>query len=83
MQQPWSCLAKYDIVRQRTIEIQQGKRPGSDLVLLDTEFSPVSLQLWEFSTVEKVSGTCLIDTCVKHKNGLNHGVSYPRKTHGK
>ncbi|KAI0456448.1 hypothetical protein F5B21DRAFT_522591 [Xylaria acuta] len=28
--------------------------------------------LWEFAIVEKVSGNCLIDACIKHENGLNH-----------
>ncbi|KAI8951904.1 hypothetical protein F4801DRAFT_578005 [Xylaria longipes] len=53
MQEPWTCPAKYDIVRTRTTEIQQQKRSGSDLVVLNTEFSPASLQLWEFAIVEK------------------------------
>ncbi|KAJ3512791.1 hypothetical protein NM208_g15276 [Fusarium decemcellulare] len=72
MREPWTYPGTYDVVRRRTSEIQQQKRYGSDLVVLDTEFSPASLQLWEFSIVEKVSGKCLIDTCVKHRNGLNH-----------
>jgi hypothetical protein len=72
MQEPWACPAKYDIISRRTSEIQQHKRSGSDLVVLDTEFSPASLQLWEFSIVEKVSGNCLIDTCIIYENGLNH-----------
>ncbi|KAI0534206.1 hypothetical protein GGR58DRAFT_505549 [Xylaria digitata] len=52
--------------------LEQQKRSGSDPVVFDTEFSPASLQLWEFAIVEKVSGNCLIDTCSKHENGLNH-----------
>jgi hypothetical protein len=54
----------------RTAEVEEGKRPGSDLVILDVEFLPASSQLLEFAIVEKVSGKVLIDTKVKHKNGL-------------
>ena len=53
-------------------EIEQGKRPGSDLVVLDDEFSPASRQLWEFAIIERISGNVLINTCVAHEDGLDH-----------
>ena len=66
----WSFDRNYVKVIARTAEVEAGKKPGSDLVILDVEFLPASSQLLEFAIVEKVSGTVLIDTKVKHKNGL-------------
>jgi len=68
----WSFPPDYNIVRKRIEEIQMGKRPGSDLVILDDEFSPASRQLWEFTIIERVSGRVLISTCVEHKDGVSH-----------
>ncbi|OCK93026.1 uncharacterized protein K441DRAFT_153431 [Cenococcum geophilum 1.58] len=68
----WSFSPDYDIVRNRTFDIQKGTRAGLDLVILDDEFSPASGQLWEFAMIEKVSGKTLVNTCVKHENGLDH-----------
>jgi hypothetical protein len=63
-------------VRSRTLEIQEGNRAGSDLVILDTEYSVASSQLWEFALIEKVSGKVLINTCIEHENGLDHNSLY-------
>lgn len=48
-------------------DILQGKRQGSDLVILDDEFSLASRQLWEFAIIERVSGKVLINTTIKHQ----------------
>ena len=37
------------------------------------EFSPASRQLWEFAMIEGISGKILINTCVAHEDGLDHG----------
>lgn len=68
----WAYPPSYDVVRRRTEEILQGSRPGSDLVVLDDEFSPASGQLWEFALVEYVSGRTLISTTVKHRDRIDH-----------
>lgn len=68
----WEFPPYYNTVRRRILEILQGKRAGSDLVILDDEFSPASSQLWEFSIIERVSGKILINTGVEHKDGLDH-----------
>jgi hypothetical protein len=44
-QREWTCQPRYNIVRTRMEEISQGKRPGTDLAILDDEFSPASQQL--------------------------------------
>ncbi|KAF1963619.1 hypothetical protein CC80DRAFT_397754, partial [Byssothecium circinans] len=43
----WRIQPQYDVVRKRTKEILQSKRPGTDLIILDDEFSPASQQLWD------------------------------------
>jgi len=68
----WTYPPDYNVVRFRTEEILQGSRPGSDLVVLDDEFSPASGQLWEFALIEYVSGNQLINTTVKHQDGIDH-----------
>jgi hypothetical protein len=68
----WTYPPEYNIVRCRTEEILQGSRPGSDLVVLDDEFSPASGQLWEFALIEYVSGNILISTTVKQQGGIDH-----------
>ncbi|KAH8889396.1 hypothetical protein GQ53DRAFT_652574, partial [Thozetella sp. PMI_491] len=68
----WTYPPEYNIVRSRTEEILQGRRPGSDLVVLDDEFSPASKQLWEFALIEYVSGNELINTTVKHRDKIDH-----------
>ena len=71
----WVSPPEYDIVRRRILEIEQGKRPGSDLVALDIEFSPASRQLWEAAMIERVSGKVLLNACVTYENGLDHQSS--------
>jgi len=68
----WTFPLQYKIVCRRIEAILQGKRPGSDLVILDDEFSPASRQLWELAILERVSGKILINTIVKHQNGVDH-----------
>jgi hypothetical protein len=70
----WIAPVNYSIVRQRISDISKGKRPDSDLVILDDEFSIASKQLWEFSLIERVSGKVLINTTIAHEHGLNHAV---------
>ncbi|KAG5746767.1 hypothetical protein H9Q70_010543 [Fusarium xylarioides] len=64
----WSCPDNYkEMVLERIEEIKNKERPGTDLVVLDDEFSLLfDRQLWEFSIIERVSGKVLIDTLVKH-----------------
>lgn len=71
-QKKWYHPPPYQVVHDRTAEIKQRERVGSDLVILDCELSPASRQLWEFSMVEKVSGKILINTRVQHTIGLDH-----------
>ena len=68
----WVASPTYDVVRQRLSDIRDGKRPGSDLVILDDEYSFASKQLWEFSLIERVSGNVLINTTIVHQDGLDH-----------
>lgn len=72
----WKSSLEYDVVRSRIFEIQEGNRAGSDLVILDTEYSVASSQLWEFALIEKVSGKVLINACIEHENGLDHNSLY-------
>jgi hypothetical protein len=67
----WSFQPHYDIVRCSMYNILQGKRPGSDLVILDDEFSLASKQLWEFAIIERVSGKVLINTTIKHQERMD------------
>jgi hypothetical protein len=71
MSRRWSFDGNYEKAMVRTTEIKEGKRPGSDLVILDDEYLP-SGQLLELTIIEKISGNILIDTRVKHEDGLNH-----------
>jgi hypothetical protein len=71
----WAYPLQYDIMRRRMDDILQNKRPGSDLVVLDDEYSPSSRQLWEFAMIEQISGDKIIDTIVKYPNGVDHGHS--------
>ena len=70
----WEFPPYYNTVRQWISEILQGKRAGSDLVILDDEFSPASSQVWEFAIVERVSGKVLINTTIEHKDGQDHST---------
>jgi hypothetical protein len=67
----WSFPPSYDTVLCRMSDILQGKRPGSDLVILDDEFSLASRQLWEFAIIERVSGKVLINTTIKHQERVD------------
>jgi hypothetical protein len=71
MSRRWSFDGDYEKVMVRTTEIKDGKRPGSDLVILDDEYQP-SGQLLELAIIEKISSNIVIDTRVKHEDGLNH-----------
>jgi hypothetical protein len=69
----WTSPPDYNrLVRQRIADIQNGKRPSSDLVALDDEFSPFSWQLWELGVVEQVSREVLINTPIHHPDGTQH-----------
>lgn len=70
----WRIQPQYDVVRRRTKEILQGKRPGTDLIILDDEFSPASQQLWEFAKIELVSGKVLVNTTIDHHRALDHNA---------
>jgi hypothetical protein len=64
MQESWTCLGKYDIVRTRKTEIQQRKRPGSDPVgieyrVLACVLTAMGLGVFELS--RRYQATCLID----------------------
>lgn len=74
-QKTWSFPPRYNTVCHRMEEICQEQRPGSDLVIMDTEFSPTSTQLWELAIIERVSGKTLINTTIEHKDGLNHNMN--------
>ncbi|RSL43180.1 hypothetical protein CEP54_015183 [Fusarium duplospermum] len=76
-QRMWSFPLSYRKVLRRIEEIQQGKRSGSDLVILDDEYSPSSRQLWEFAIIERVSGRTLINTTIEHQNGIDHNEVKP------
>ena len=41
-------------------------------MILDTEFSPASSQIWEFAFIERVSGRILVNTIVNHEKGVQH-----------
>lgn len=68
----WHCPSTYHQVRRFITEISQGKRPGSDLIVLDNEFSVATKQLWEFAIIEQFSGKTLVNTTIKHDNGIEH-----------
>jgi hypothetical protein len=70
----WTFPPRYEIVRSRMAEIAQGKRPGTDLIILDDEFSPASQQLWEFAMIEQVSGKVLINTTIDHGDAILHNT---------
>jgi hypothetical protein len=44
-QKQWEYNPRYNIVRSRIKEISDSKRPGTDLIILDDEWSPASKQL--------------------------------------
>lgn len=73
----WTFPPSYNTILRRIDEIRQGTRPGSDLVVLDDEYSPVSDQLWEFAIIERVSGKTIINTVIEHQNGLDHNSGHP------
>ncbi|KAF4469908.1 zinc finger 76 (expressed in testis) [Fusarium albosuccineum] len=78
-QKTWVSTQDYNKrVRRRLDDIAQGKRPGSHLIVLDTEFSPASHQLWEFCIIEQVSGNILVNTLIKHSQGISHTSSTGR-----
>ena len=41
-------------------------------MILETEFSPASSQIWEFAFIERVSGRILVNTIVNHEKGVQH-----------
>jgi hypothetical protein len=72
--QEWTFQPQYNIVRSRMEEILQGRRAGTDLIILDDEFSPASQQLWEFAMIERVSGKILLNTTIDHHGALDHNT---------
>lgn len=74
----WNFDSDFEAAITRTAEIREGKRPGSDLVVLDLEFLPSSGQILEIAVVESVSGKILLDTKVKHDclNLLSNKLDY-------
>ncbi|CAG7558652.1 unnamed protein product [Fusarium equiseti] len=75
----WKASQAYDEVRRRMTEIEQGSRRGTDLIVLDTEFTMVTAQVMEVAAVERLSGKTVINTLLKHSKGISH-VSSTRKT---
>lgn len=73
----WTFPSNYRKVLRRIDEIQQGHRHGSELVILDDEYSPSSQQLWEFAIIERVSGRTLINTTIEHQTGIDHNELKP------
>ena len=76
----WAYPPKYNIVRRRMDDILQTRRPGSDLVVLDDEYSPSSRQLWEFAMIEQILGDTIINTIVERPNGVDNGHSEKKWT---
>ncbi|KAF5537319.1 zinc finger protein [Fusarium napiforme] len=70
IQEQWSTPEDYKSrVQNRVQEIKEGSRAGTDLVILDDEYSMFyqrEPRLLEFSMIERVSGRVIIDTLVKH-----------------
>lgn len=81
----WTPSPKYgyDAVVQRMTEISSCKRPGSDLLLLDDEYSGASHQLWEFAIIERISGDVSINTVIDHQGRLNYATTSPNSSHSK
>lgn len=65
MSKQWVPTEDLNVVMALTAEIEEGKRLGSDLVILDAEYVP-SGKLLEFTIIEKLSGNVLIDIKVRH-----------------
>ncbi|KLO98372.1 uncharacterized protein LW94_7842 [Fusarium fujikuroi] len=65
----WTYTHNYQAIQDRVQEIRDGKRPSSDLVILDNEFSPSSQQPFEIAIIDRVYGRILINTLVKHPEG--------------
>lgn len=65
----WTYPHNYQAIQDRVQEIRDGKRPSSDLVILDNEFSPSSQQPFEIAIIDRVYGRILINTLVKHPEG--------------
>ncbi|RBA10665.1 hypothetical protein FPRO05_05254 [Fusarium proliferatum] len=76
IQEQWSTPEDYKSrVQKRIQEIKEGFRAGTDLVILDDEFSTFPQQetrLLEFSMIERVSGRVVIDTLVEHASCGEH-----------
>ncbi|KAM0555871.1 hypothetical protein ACHAPJ_006272 [Fusarium lateritium] len=72
----WSSTPTYNnVVLRRMNEIRAGNRPPSDVVVLDTEFSASSAQLFELAIIDRVHGKTFINTTIKHSERPNHKKS--------
>lgn len=65
----WTYPHNYQAIQDRVPEIRDGKRPSSDLVILDNEFLPSSQQPFEIGIIDFVDGRTLINTLVKYPEG--------------
>jgi hypothetical protein len=68
----WTVGHNYDRIIQRTREIEDHKRQGTSLIVLDTEYSIASRQVMEVAAVERISGNKVLNTLVTHEKGISH-----------
>lgn len=73
----WTLSRELEAVVWRAAEIRQGKRLGSDLVILDLEFSQRRHQTLEIAIVKYVSGRVLVEARVKMDKSVPSSLGDP------
>ncbi|CAG7557760.1 unnamed protein product [Fusarium equiseti] len=74
----WKVPEDYGKAMARMDEVKTGKRPGTDIVVLDIEFSPISDQVWEIAVIEYLSGKVIINALVDHGDDIKHEIPNQR-----
>lgn len=68
----WTFQPEFQRVLERVKDIEEGNMPPCSLLILDTEFSPATRQLWEVAVIEYLSGKTQINALLNHSDGLSH-----------
>ncbi|KAF5238136.1 hypothetical protein FANTH_10432 [Fusarium anthophilum] len=68
----WNDEKRYDRVVERLADIEARRRPDSDLVIVDLEFSMILRQVMEIAIIGRVSEETLLNTLVIQPDGIKH-----------
>ena len=77
----WSASEEFASLLNKAAETREGRRGGTDLVVLDLEFSSFTGQIYEIGIIEAVSDPVLMDTKLIDYDGpvISKDLSLPSR----